>query len=75
MVNNILLGLWYLFMLAMVCGIVSVTVMANVFLGLRLTYFYKNYKDPINAFKRKSDDSSLIASLENEKEYQKINGF
>lgn len=71
MLNIILTDLWGSLDLLITCAIITATVIANTFVGYRIMYMVKNYRDPIQAFKKET--SELETVIKNQKDYDNIN--
>lgn len=71
MLDTIFNDLWNSFHLLLTCAIITATVIINTFVAFRVMYMVKNYRDPIQAFKKET--SELEAVLKNQRDYDNIN--
>ena len=52
MIETILNDLWHVMHLLLVCAVITGTIIINTLLTLRMTFYWKSFRDPINGFKR-----------------------
>jgi len=71
MLDIIFNDLWNSFHFLLTCVIITATVVVNTFVAFRIMYMVKNYRDPIQAFKKET--SELEAVLKNQRDYDNIN--
>lgn len=73
MIDIIINDIWDSFNLLITILIVTFGLLCNTFFVVRFMHMLNNRKDPIQAFNRKPLSNTIIDSLVNEKEYNKIN--
>ena len=66
---NILYDLYWFFKNVVLSLIISCVVVGNILMAFRISFFFKSYRDPINALKR---EHSIESVLKNQKEYDQI---
>jgi hypothetical protein len=69
---NILHDLYWFFKVVALSAFISCVVVFNVLIAFRISFFYKSYRDPIDAIKRQSHPIKDV--IENQNEYEKMNG-
>jgi hypothetical protein len=55
MIETILNDLWHIMHLLLVCAVITATVLINILMALRMGFFFKSYRDPIQAFKKEEN--------------------
>jgi hypothetical protein len=73
MIDIIIKDIWDSLDLLITILIVTFSLLCNTFFVVRFIYMLNNSKDPIQAFNKKPLSNTIIDSLVNEKEYNKIN--
>jgi len=68
---SILYDLYWFFKIVVLSLIISCVVIGNILMAFRISFFFKSYRDPINALKRENNIESM---LKNQEDYEKING-
>jgi hypothetical protein len=66
---NMLYDLYWFFKIVVLSLIISCVVVGNILMAFRISFFFKSYRDPINALKR---EHNLESVLKNQKEYDQI---
>ena len=51
--DRIVFDLWNVLYILLLCAVISGTIIVNILITLRMTFFWKSFRDPVNAFKRK----------------------
>jgi hypothetical protein len=72
MLDIILSDLWDSFDLLITCVIISGTIILNTFIAFRIMFMVKNYQDPIQAFKKETNE--LESVINNAKKYEEMHG-
>jgi len=68
---SILYDLYWFFKIVVLSLLISCVVIGNILMAFRISFFFKSYRDPINALKRENNIESM---LKNQEDYEKING-
>jgi hypothetical protein len=66
---NILYDLYWFFKIVVLSLFISCVIVGNILMAFRISFFFKSYRDPINALKR---EHSIESVLKNQKEYDQI---
>jgi hypothetical protein len=53
--ERIIYDLWNVFYVLLLCAVISGTIILNTLLTLRMTFYWKSFRDPINALKREEN--------------------
>jgi len=66
---SIIYDLYWFFKIVVLSLLISGVVIGNILMAFRISFFFKSYRDPINALKR---EHSIESVLKNQEEYDKI---
>ncbi len=53
--ERIIYDLWNVFYVLLLCAVISGTIILNTLLTLRMTFYWKSFRDPVNALKREEN--------------------
>tara|TARA_R110002020_G_C16198669_1_gene766072 strand:- start:477 stop:701 length:225 start_codon:yes stop_codon:yes gene_type:complete len=56
----ILFNIWNVVYLFLVCAIIAGTLIITMLAGLRMAFFFKSFRDPINALKREPSIQDVV---------------
>lgn len=71
MIETILNDLWHVMHLLLVCAVITVTILINILMSLRMGFYFKSFRDPIGAFKK---EQTMRDVFDNSIEQDKISG-
>lgn len=66
---SIIYDLYWFFKIIVLSLLISCVVIGNILMAFRISFFFKSYRDPINALKR---EHSIESVLKNQEEYDNI---
>lgn len=67
----ILFNLWNVFYLFLVCVIVAGTLIITMLAGIRMAFYFKSFRDPLNALKK---EPSIQDTMDRAREQDEIAG-
>jgi len=56
----ILFNIWNVVYLFLVCAIIAGTLIITMLAGIRMAFFFKSFRDPINALKREPSIQDVV---------------
>lgn len=68
----ILFNLWNVFYLFLICAIIAFTLIATLLAGLRMAFYFKSFRDPINALRKPPETVQEV--MDRQKEQDEISG-
>jgi hypothetical protein len=68
---SIIYDLYWFFKIVVLSLLISCVIVGNILMAFRISFFFKSYRDPINALKREHNIESVI---KNQEDYEKMNG-
>ena len=69
--DRIVFDLWNVVYVLLLCAVITATIIVNTLLTLRMTFYWKSFRDPINALKK---EETLKSVYERAKEQEEIAG-
>ncbi len=63
--------LWNIMDLILTCAVISFAIIVNTLLTLRMTFYWKSFRDPINALKK---EETLKSVYDRSREQDEISG-
>jgi len=70
--DRIVFDLWNVVYVLLLCAVITVTIIVNTLLTLRMTFYWKSFRDPINALKR--EEETIKSVYERAQEQREIAG-
>ena len=65
---NIVGDLWFILNLFFICLIVTATILVNVLMTMRMGFYFKSFRDPINAFKKEPTLADTLKTVQEQNE-------
>ena len=69
--DRIVFDLWNVVYVLLLCAVITATIIVNTLLTLRMTFYWKSFRDPINALKK---EETLQNLYDRAKEQEEIAG-
>jgi hypothetical protein len=69
--DRVVFDLWNVLYVLLLCVVITATIIVNTLLTLRMTFYWKSFRDPINALKKQE---SLKDIYDRAQEQQEIAG-
>jgi len=66
--ERIIYDLWNVFYVLLLCAVISGTIILNTLLTLRMTFYWKSFRDPINALKREENLKDIFDRSQEQEE-------
>lgn len=57
--DRIVFDLWNVLYVLLLCAVITVTIIVNTLLTLRMTFYWKSFRDPINGLKKEETLQNL----------------
>lgn len=66
--ERIIYDLWNVFYVLLLCAVISGTIILNTLLTLRMTFYWKSFRDPVNALKREENLKDIFDRSQEQEE-------
>jgi len=66
--DRIVFDLWNVLYILLLCAVITGTVIINILLTLRMTFFWKSFRDPVNAFKKEETLKNIYDRAQEQEE-------
>ena len=66
--DRIVFDLWNVVYVLLLCAVITATIIINTLLTLRMTFYWKSFRDPINALKREENLKDIYDRAQEQEE-------
>jgi Tfp pilus assembly protein PilO len=66
--DRIFFDLWNVVYILLMCAVITATIIINTLLTLRMTFYWKSFRDPINALKKEETLKSVYDRAQEQEE-------
>ena len=66
--DRIVFDLWNVVYVLLLCAVITATIIVNTLLTLRMTFYWKSFRDPINALKKEETLQNLYDRAQEQEE-------
>lgn len=66
--DRIVFDLWNVVYVLLLCAVITATIIINTLLTLRMTFYWKSFRDPINALKKEETLKSVYDRAQEQEE-------
>jgi len=66
--DRIVFDLWNVLYVLLLCAVITGTIIINTLLTLRMTFYWKSFRDPINALKKEENLKDIYDRAQEQEE-------
>ena len=66
--DKVFVDLWNVLYVLLLCAVITATIIVNTLLTLRMTFYWKSFRDPINALKKEENLKDIYDRAQEQEE-------